>query len=212
MTGSQSSNLRSALREFYDQSAQDREGGETAGWKVSERANFLALLQREKKQTLLEIGAGVGRDGKFFQDQGMRVICIDLSSEMAVFCKQKGLDARVMDMGDLQFPAASFDAVYAMNSLLHLPKTEFPLVLGQISRVLKPGGLFYLGVYGGYNHEGIREDDFIEPKRFFSFFSDERIQQAAAKVFDVLDFHTVDYRPGSSLHFQSATLRKRGGS
>ncbi len=201
--------LRAALREFYDKSSQDREDGETQDWKILERANFLSLLQREHKHTLLEVGAGVGRDGKFYQGQGLEVICADLSPEMVALCKQKGLDARVMDMADLWFPDASFDAVYALNSLLHLPKIEFPLVLREIERVLTPGGLFFLGVYGGYDHEGIRADDFLEPKRFFSFFSDAHIQAEAAKIFDVLDFHPVDYRPGSPLHFQSLTLQKR---
>ncbi len=201
--------LRASLRETYDRVSREREAGETQGWKVLERANFLALLRSEHRHALLELGAGVGRDGKFFQDQGLEVTCTDLSPEMVALCRQKGLDAQVMDMGDLRFPDASFDAVYAMNSLLHLPKAEFPLVLRHVERLLKPGGLFFLGVYGGYDHEGIFENDFYTPRRFFSFFTDERIREEAAKVFDVLSFHIVDHSPGSSLHFQALVLRKR---
>ncbi len=209
MDGPHQSPLRAALREFYDKSSEDREASETAGWKIRERESFLSLLQHEQKHTLLEVGAGVGRDAKFFQDQGLQVVCTDLSSQMVALCRQKRLDARVMDMSRLQFPRASFSAVYSLNSLLHLPKTEFPSVLREIERVLTPGGLFFLGVYGGYDHAGIREDDYLEPKRFFSFFSDDHIQAESVKVFDLLDFHSIDYRPGSSLHFQSLTLRKR---
>ncbi|MFZ6026907.1 MAG: class I SAM-dependent methyltransferase [Chloroflexota bacterium] len=73
---------------------------------------------------------------------------IDLSPEMVRLCRQKGLATSVMDMAELDFSPASFGAI-AMNSLLHLPKTALPGVLRQIHRVLKPDGLFYLGVHGG---------------------------------------------------------------
>ncbi len=201
--------LRAALREFYDKSSQNREASETADWKIHERAGFLSLLQRAGKRTLLEVGAGVGRDSKFFQDQGLRTTCIDLSPQMVVLCQQKALAAQVMEMANLKFPDASFDAVYSLNSLLHIPKTEFQPVLREIERVLKPGGLFFLGVYGGYDQAGLRENDSYTPKRFFSFFSDDHLQAEVIKVFDLLDFHSVDYRPNSPLHFQSLTLQKR---
>ncbi|GAP12530.1 methylase [Longilinea arvoryzae] len=200
--------LRNALREFYDKTALDREAGTVADWKIEVRANFLTLLQKEQKRTLLEVGAGVGRDSLFFRENGLEVACIDLSPAMVALCRQKGLDAQVMDVAGLDFPDESFDAIYSMNSLLHLPKTEFPGALAQIRRVLKPGGLFFLGVYGGDDHEGIREEDYAEPKRFFSSFSDEHIQREAARVFDILSFRAIDCDCGASLHFQALILKK----
>src|SRR5688572_17258818 len=113
------------LRESYDRYAQEREASVMQDWKVEERSKFLSLLQREYKNTLLEIGAGTGRDAKFFQDQGFETVCIDLSPAMVELCKQKGLMAFVRDMGDINFPDGSFDAIYSMNSLMHLAKVEF---------------------------------------------------------------------------------------
>ena len=162
--------LRDNLRESYNKSAQDREASPMQEWKIQERANFWSVLRQEQKKTLLEIGAGVGRDSKFFQDQGLAVVCVDLSPAMVELCRQKGLQAHVMDIADMQLPQASFDAVYAMNSLLHLSKVELPAVLQRIDRLLKPGGLVFIGVYGGQDHEGVWEKDSIDPKRFFSFF------------------------------------------
>ncbi len=103
--------LRESLRDSYNLEAQERDARVTQAWKIEERSNFLALLQQEHKHTLLEVGAGTGRDGKFFQDHGLEVTCIDLSTEMVKLCQQKGLTAYMMDMGDLQFPACSFDVV-----------------------------------------------------------------------------------------------------
>lgn len=208
MTTPNPTDQRENLRTCYDKYAQERDSGSIQDWKAQERAGFLVILQQEHKHTLLEIGAGPGRDSLFFLEQGLKPVCIDLSAAMVELCQQKGLPAQVMDMLYLQFPDASFDAVYAMNSLLHLPKVEFPLVLQEISRVLQPGGLFYLGIYGGYEHEGIWDQDAYQPQRFFSFFSDEHLEEEVKTVFEILSFKHITVEAGNHLGFQSLTLRK----
>src|SRR5206468_11002538 len=97
--------LRSNLREAYNRKAQDRESATKQAWKVAERRHFLGLLQQQHTRTLLELGAGTGKDGQFFQEHGLEVTCIDLSPAMVDLCRQKGLTAWVMDFGDLHFPA-----------------------------------------------------------------------------------------------------------
>jgi ubiquinone/menaquinone biosynthesis C-methylase UbiE len=98
---------------------------------------FLERLSGEKKNNLLEIGAGTGIDGKFFKDNGFDVTCIDLSEVMVRFCRDKDLNATVMDLYNLDFPDRQFDAVYALNCLLHVPKHDIRKVFIEISRVLK---------------------------------------------------------------------------
>ena len=52
-------------------------------------------------------------------------------------------------------------------------------------------------------------DDVYEPKRFFSYLSDDALLGAVARVFDVVEFHTVDVdglEPGA--HFQAFILRR----
>src|SRR5215207_10554895 len=199
---------RSNLIESYNNHARERDAYPTDAWKVVERANFLSLLLQEHRQSLLEIGAGAGKDSKFFNDQGLAVTCIDLSPEMVKLCRQKGLFAHVMDMSRLDFPPNSFDVVYSLNSLLHIPKVEFPTVLESVKKVLKPAGLFYLGIYGGEEFEGIWESDSYTPKRFFSFHSNENIQKTTAEVFDLLSFKALNVN-SNNLHFQALILRKQ---
>jgi SAM-dependent methyltransferase len=199
--------LRANLILSYNSQAEQRDKSEIEDWKAGERAVFLELLQSEHKQSLLEIGAGTGRDSKFFQENGLQVTCIDLSPEMVKLCQQKGLNAHLMDMINLDFADESFDAVYSLNSLLHLPKTELPRVLREIRRVLKVDGLFFLGVYSGYDFEGIWEKDSYIPKRFFSFHSDEGLQRVVTADFELLSFKRISSGDGG-LHFQSLTLRK----
>lgn len=201
--------FRDDLRKTYDRQANQRDTASIQEWKVEERSNFVSLLQKEDKCTLLEIGSGPGRDGLFFQKQGLQVTCIDLSPEMIRLCHQKGLTAYVMDMADLTFPVNSFDAVYALNSMLHLTKDELPAVLKKIDSILAPTGLFFMGVYGGDEFEGIREDDQNNPKRFFSYFTDDRLQKVVSQVFDILSFRHIPVQRADNWHFQSLILRKK---
>jgi len=200
--------FKNNLVEAYNKYAQERDTYKKEVWKVEERVNFLKLLQATNKRSLLEMGAGPGHDSKFFQDMGMTVTCIDLSPEMVKLCQQKGLSAQVMDMTNLDFPADSFDAVYALNSLLHIPKADFRIVLENVRKVLKPSGLFYLGVYGSDEElEGVREQDTYDPKRFFSFHTDLGIQKTVSEIFELLYFKRIP-TTGNELHFQSLILKK----
>src|SRR5512138_444896 len=95
--------FKAILVDAYNRYAQERDGHPTESWKMEERATFLEILEQEHKQSLLEIGAGPGKDSKFFSDHRLDVTCVDLSPEMVKLCQQKGLKAHMMDVTDLQF-------------------------------------------------------------------------------------------------------------
>lgn len=201
--------IKDNLRLAYDLKVEEREGKSTSGWKDALRREFLTLLRAEQRNSLLEIGAGTGVHGQFFQENGLEVTFTDLSPAMVAAMRAKGLDARVMDFNDLAFPAETFDAVFAMNCLLHVPHAAFGGVLKSVRRVLKPDGVFFLGQYGGHNEEAVYADDHYEPKRFFAFWDDEQIQAEAGKVFRVEAFQVLEYGDeGETLHFQRVILRR----
>jgi SAM-dependent methyltransferase len=198
-----------SLRTAYDGAVEHRDRTEKAPWKITERAGFLRRLRDEGCGRLLELGAGTGQDSAFFAGHGLRVVVTDLSPGMVARCRAKGLDARVMDFLHLDFPAGSFDAVYALNCLLHVPNADLPAVLEAIASVLRPGGLFFLGVYGRDRaEEGPFEDGIHHPPRFFSWRTDEQIQHFARRCFDIVDFHVA---APDRAHFQSLTLRRSAG-
>jgi SAM-dependent methyltransferase len=124
---------------------------------------------------------------------------------MVELCRAKRLDARVADFLSLGVPPASFDAVYALNCLLHVPTPDLPRVLEAIGEVLAPGGLFYAGTWGGADGEGPMRDDRHPVPRFFAFRSDQRMSQALAEHFHVLSFRTFE---ADGNHFQSFVLEK----
>lgn len=191
------------LRQTYDRSAAERDKAEISAWKVEERAHFLKMLGAENKPRLLEIGAGPGKDSLFFQENGLQVVCTDLSPEMVRLCRAKGLEAYEMDFLGLDFPEGSFDAIYALNCLLHVPKADLPGVLEVLRRLLKPGGLLYYGVFGGKDTEGPWEGDPYQPKRFYAFYSDAAIQKAVAPFFKLLYFKVIAVDKVDLPYFQS---------
>jgi hypothetical protein len=77
----------------------------------------------------------------------------------------------------------------------------------EINRVLKPDGIFYLGIYGGEDSEGIWENDWCDPKRFFAFRSDAIIQSLVKKYFELMYFKIIQLDKGNH-HFQFLILRK----
>ena len=191
------------LRTSYDASAAERDSRPKERFRIDERAVFLDRLLVAEAKSLLEIGAGTGQDAVAFRDEGLDVVAVDLSPEMVERCRAKGVEAYVRDVLHLGFEPASFDAAYAMNCLLHVPNADLPHALEAVRTVVKPGGLVYVGLWGGESFEGIWEKDHQEPKRFFATRTDEEIFQYVRDVFEVLDFHVVEE---DDLRFQSITL------
>ncbi|WP_202077624.1 class I SAM-dependent methyltransferase [Caldalkalibacillus salinus] len=203
-----SDQIKNNLIKSYDYDAHRRSAKKRDEWKVVERMKFTNMLLQEDKTRLLEIGAGAGIDSLHFMNHNLRVTAIDLSTEMVKICSRKGIDARVMDLYHLGFPKESFDSIYAMNCLLHVPKDEIHQVLVEIKRVMKGNGLFYLGIYGGKNFEGIWEEDWCEPKRFFSFYTEEDIHSLLRHYFDIEYYNKVILKTNKP-YFQSFILRNK---
>jgi SAM-dependent methyltransferase len=194
------------LRQAYGPAAAaERDSRAKDAFKIDERRRFLDLLRERGATSLLEVGAGTGHDSLYFQEQGLRVLSTDLSPSMVELCRAKGLDARVADFLGLAVSPGSFDAVFALNCLLHVPTPDFARVLEAIGKVLVPGGLLYVGAWGGVDEEGAMRDDHHPVPRFFAYRSDERMRQALAERFRVVSFTTIDV---DGNHFQSFVLEK----
>lgn len=199
------------LMRAYDRSADEREKHQVSGWKKDLRWKFLAALQQEGRTSLIDIGAGTGVHGLFFQSEGIEVTCIDLSPVLVDRCRAKGLESQVLNVMDLPDIGRTFDAAFAFNSLLHIPRRLLPAALSNIARILASGGLFYWGQYGGENRQGANPDDTYQPKRFYSLLEDDQLLEAAAGEFTLVEFETISIDSIAPLYFQSLVLRVKPG-
>ena len=125
---------------------------------------------------------------------------------MVKLTAKKGIPAQVLDCYDLDEIDGTFDAVYTMNCLLHIPKRDFDQVLDLISGRLNEDGLVYLGLWGDENFEGIWEKDRYEPKRFFSFWKAEALLEVLQRFFRLEYYRRLE--PHEGRIFNSLIVRK----
>lgn len=174
---------RDDLADTYDLYADAREERGEPAWRDATRETFARRLDPGVR--ILEIGAGVGYSARWFSDQGFDVVATDLSPGNVAKIREKGVTAYIADMGDLPFGDASFTGVWAASCLMHIPNDSLRAVLAEIRRVLIGGGLFWSGTWGGTESEGIWEEDFYTPKRFYSIRTDDQMRAFYEPHFNV---------------------------
>jgi SAM-dependent methyltransferase len=90
---------------------------------------------------LLDVGCGAGSLVMAAIQAGWRAEGIEISQPAVDFLRQKDLPIFHGELAMARFPDNSFDVVTASELLEHLPE---PLkLLGEIARILRPGGLFW---------------------------------------------------------------------
>jgi len=204
--------FKNNMKKYYDAEADSRNNKSVRDdWKVWVRQKFCETLLKENKNTLLELGAGAGYDSRYFMDEGLRVTAVDLSGEMVKNCRAKSIEAYELDFYDLSPLNKKFDSIYALNSLLHVPKNDLRHVLNEIDRVLEVNGLFYMGLYGGPDVENaFVKSDVSDAPRFFALHSENYLKTVLADYFIILDFETLDISGADrSDIFHSITMRSR---
>jgi SAM-dependent methyltransferase len=203
--------FKARLRETYDAHAEERDRAGEADWRWPLCQQTISILKSENKNRLLEIGAGPGHTAKYFADRGLDVVAVDLSAAHVERARAKGLTAYHRDFYDLGFRMESFDAVWAMNCLLHVPTRDLREVLEGLRDVLVDGGVFWMGAWGGIAREGIYEQDAYRPPRFFALRTDDELLAQVEEVFIIEDFTKVEPpdRSDERLHVQFVRARKR---
>lgn len=105
---------------------------------------------------ILDAGCGSGRDAKAFSEMGYEVEAFDASAELVELARQHtGLPVKQMRFEDVT-EVERYDGIWCCASLLHVPLAELPGVMTQLSKALKPGGVWYLSFKYG---SGEREKD-----------------------------------------------------
>jgi len=103
------------------------------------------LNKKPQDTKILDFGCGTGLVIEEFQKRGFNCYGIDVSAEAIRFGELQGIkNLSVIDSDKINFPKGSFDAVFALDVLEHLPNED--QALKEIDRVLKPGGIFIIQV------------------------------------------------------------------
>jgi len=108
----------------------------------------------EPNAFILDLGCGSGRDVRYFAVKGFEVIGLDYAARLLKLARDTTQQPLVLaDFNFLPFLDNSFDAVWAIGSLLHTPRQFIPYVLAQIHRILKAEGILFTSVKKGYGEK-----------------------------------------------------------
>jgi SAM-dependent methyltransferase len=155
---------------------------------------------------VLELGAGHGRDALYFAREGFTVQATDFSpvglEQLRDAAREQGVDERVTTaMHDVREPLpladASVDAVFAhMLLCMALSTKEIQALVGEVRRVLRPGGTFVYTVrHTGDTHYGsgtAHGDDIFEHGGFAVHFFPRHLVDALADGWNLAEVHAFE--------------------
>ncbi len=109
------------------------------------RALWVERFNQNRAGRVLDVGCGRGLLLRAFQRQGWEVQGTELSEPAARYASGTlKLPVRIGSLEELRFPSDHFDAVVMWHVLEHVSDPR--VVLAEVHRVLRPGGVFMVGV------------------------------------------------------------------
>ena len=112
-------------------------------YRYAKQLLFSRMLSSQENLTALDVGCGVGEFMVILRDLGFTVQGIDGSQEQMNIVCSMGFEGKVADLeGGLPYASESFLLVTCLELIEHVARSEE--LLGEIHRVLRPGGYLLL--------------------------------------------------------------------
>jgi SAM-dependent methyltransferase len=178
--------IEEQLRRYYDREMSQRARRPLGEERAAHLADFVRLCRSEGLTSVVEVGCGAGRDGTALSSSGLAYKGLDLSPASVAICRELGLEAHEGSALDLPFAADEFDAGWSMSTLMHLTGDGLTTALAELKRVIRPGGILEVGLWGG---DEDREWTDVHG-RYFRSRTDDRLRAMLAEVGEVLTFET----------------------
>ena len=158
---------------------------------------FNSFVENLPGKRIMDLGSGPGRDSLFFKQRGLHPVCIDISPSMVKICEENGLEAYEKDIENLNLEDESFDGIWAYASLLHLPKNRIYNSIARVRELLRPNGLFFIGMVEG-DKEVLYKNDKNNHQRFFSLYQIDELKQILGDYFEIISFKKFNVRTSQS--------------
>lgn len=158
--------------------------------------------QRPPPGRVLDVGCGDGRDAHLLLAAGYDYLGIDLSPAMLRLARTTAPSAkfRRMSLHRLRFSDGTFDGIWAVCSLLHLPKRRVGSVLKEIRRVLRPNGLGFIVVKEGVGEKMVR-GDMSGDERYYAYYGQAEFAAQITSAGFVIEEATQQVRGARFLLF-----------
>ena len=124
------------------------------------------LTENINEKSILDLGCGIGRHAIFFDDLGLNSFGIDLSEEAILFSKKWAIDLNKRELEkrliqgnikNLPWKDSFFDFAVSHGVLDSMQFEIAKDACKELSRVLKPSGLFYCDLISGDDSHHSRE-------------------------------------------------------
>lgn len=159
----------------YDEMAGDY-GQWTLRHERDDRDKYTQLLfdNVPEGSELLEMGCGPGDPTTKTLSQRYQVTANDISESCLSLAKKNAPTAKFIlsDLTELDFPAASFDAVVAYYVFHHVPRDQYAAVINKVYKWLRPGGIFMAALYP-YDVEHLVTEDWHGSTMYWSSFDEQ---------------------------------------
>ncbi len=133
---------------------------------------------------ILDVGCGAGIPVARHLAKTFRVTGIDISSSMIALARNNVPTARFVtaDVTEMEFPAASFDAIVSFCAIFHIPRQEHLNLFRRFVQWLRPGGLLLFTVARNDDGPGYTEDDFFGGTMYWSNFGPSTYRKILAET------------------------------
>jgi len=156
------------LRAYYEEEARLRLRKPVTGRRVELRDEFLTLLRAERRRSVVDFGAGPGRDGEAFVAAGLDFVGLDLANANGVVAAERGVTVVQGSVDAPPLRADSFDVGWSMSTLMHIPEDNLAEALSAMTAPLRRGAPLFIGVWGGDQGDLISEFGVAGHQRLFS--------------------------------------------
>ncbi|MEU6817914.1 class I SAM-dependent methyltransferase [Streptomyces sp. NPDC046860] len=126
---------------------------------------FAELVRGTGHLRVADVGCGPGHLTAMLHDLGLDSFGLDLSPGMVAHARQAhpGLRFDVASMEELPVEDGVLGGVLAHYSMIHTPPEELPALLAEQARVLAPGGLLLVSLFGTEGPHPVRFDHKVAP-------------------------------------------------
>lgn len=106
----------------------------------------LSHLEDSDAKKVLDLGCGDGGDARLFSKEGYDVTAVDISESGIEKIKKTApaIYSLRSDIKDVNFPPASFDAIYSHLSMYYFNEDEVRQIMQKVYSWLKPHGLVFI--------------------------------------------------------------------
>lgn len=194
------------LRKFYADGDHHYRSNEKIDWDYSTLKTeyyYKPLLNRirslHQRGRLLDIGCANGSFLYAAKKAGWETTGIELNRTTSQIARDHGLDVYGQDLHDIHFPNHDFSAVTMWSVLEHMP--DIPLLLNEISRILRPGGILAVAVPNikSLAWHLLKDDwDCVDPPVHLHLFTVASLRRLVRKYgFQYERIETLDLKPST---------------